>query len=601
MAGKQNIKGITIEINGDVTKLDKALAGVDRELATTQKNLKEVERLLKLDPSNVELLDQKQRLLAKGVEQTSARYETLKKTLEDATASNVKFAEWEQAQQSLQGQITKTENALTRLLNEQKKLEDLKFAPDSDQMQALQGEIDATRAKSEALRQQMADTFEQLGRPISVEQYDALQRELVQSKADMEAATKAAKDFETGADDMGNSAEEAGQGASKLDEALGALGLSKSALTAAGAIGLAAEAIKAIAEFTAEAVTSAAEYADNILTLSTNFGISTEKLQEYQYMSELVDTSVETITGSITHLTKSMDKARKGNEDVDAAFAALNIRVTDANGSLRDASEVFEEAVGALGRIHNETERDTIAMTLFGRSSMELNSLVQAMADGSFKDLQREAHEIGYVLSGEELDALGAVDDGFQRLDKAMEMAKNRIAIELAPEIIDLTNKLVDLIVTADWEAIGTSISIFVRDAAPLILEIAQAITTTAESVAYLIQMFDSLGKKVNSLPGSTGMNFRNDGTIRGVRGYASGGVFEPNSPMLIGVGDNRSEREVLAPESELRRLFREESGASGGGGNVYITATYTASDDQLVRVLAPKLEAYQARRGKAI
>ena len=62
------IKGITIEIGGDTTKLDKALAGTNKELGQTQKALKDVERLLKLDPGNTELLAQKQRLMAKSVE-----------------------------------------------------------------------------------------------------------------------------------------------------------------------------------------------------------------------------------------------------------------------------------------------------------------------------------------------------------------------------------------------------------------------------------------------------------------------------------------------------------------------------------------------------
>lgn len=57
------IKGITIEIGGDTTKLDKALAGTNKELKSTQSQLKDVERLLKMDPGNTELLAQKQRLL----------------------------------------------------------------------------------------------------------------------------------------------------------------------------------------------------------------------------------------------------------------------------------------------------------------------------------------------------------------------------------------------------------------------------------------------------------------------------------------------------------------------------------------------------------
>lgn len=128
MASKKKITGITIEINGDTTKLDKALAATDKASKTTTANLKDVERLLKLDPTNVELLAQKQDYLSQRVEQTSDRYQALKAALEQSTASNVKFDEWEKAQASLQGQITKTEKAIQSLETEQQKLIDLGFS-----------------------------------------------------------------------------------------------------------------------------------------------------------------------------------------------------------------------------------------------------------------------------------------------------------------------------------------------------------------------------------------------------------------------------------------------------------------------------------------
>ena len=65
------IKGITIEIGGDTTGLSKALSGVNKEISGTQGQLKDVERLLKLDPSNTELLQQKQKLLADAVGETN--------------------------------------------------------------------------------------------------------------------------------------------------------------------------------------------------------------------------------------------------------------------------------------------------------------------------------------------------------------------------------------------------------------------------------------------------------------------------------------------------------------------------------------------------
>lgn len=64
------IKGINVEIGGDVTGLNKALKTVNGEIRDTQSQLKDVERLLKLDPTNTELLAQKQRLLSQQIEAT---------------------------------------------------------------------------------------------------------------------------------------------------------------------------------------------------------------------------------------------------------------------------------------------------------------------------------------------------------------------------------------------------------------------------------------------------------------------------------------------------------------------------------------------------
>lgn len=72
------IKGITIEIGGDTTGLDKALSGTNKEIRNTQSQLKDVERLLKLDPSNTELLKQKQKLLAEAVGETKDKLNALK-------------------------------------------------------------------------------------------------------------------------------------------------------------------------------------------------------------------------------------------------------------------------------------------------------------------------------------------------------------------------------------------------------------------------------------------------------------------------------------------------------------------------------------------
>ena len=70
MAGSR-IKGITVEIGGDTTKLQSALKGVNSEIKNTQSQLKDVEKLLKLDPGNTELLAQK--LLSSAVSETKEK------------------------------------------------------------------------------------------------------------------------------------------------------------------------------------------------------------------------------------------------------------------------------------------------------------------------------------------------------------------------------------------------------------------------------------------------------------------------------------------------------------------------------------------------
>ena len=83
MAGR-NIKGITVEIGGDTTKLQTALEGVNSKIKNTQAQLRDVEKLLKLDPGNTELLAQKHKLLADAVSETKSKLETLETAAKQA-------------------------------------------------------------------------------------------------------------------------------------------------------------------------------------------------------------------------------------------------------------------------------------------------------------------------------------------------------------------------------------------------------------------------------------------------------------------------------------------------------------------------------------
>ena len=78
------IKGITVEIGGDTTKLEQSLKSVNSTIKTTQSELKDVSKLLKLDPSNTELLSQKQKALKDAIGATKEKLDTLKTAQEQA-------------------------------------------------------------------------------------------------------------------------------------------------------------------------------------------------------------------------------------------------------------------------------------------------------------------------------------------------------------------------------------------------------------------------------------------------------------------------------------------------------------------------------------
>ncbi len=109
------IRGITVEIGGDTTKLSKALKNVDSSIKSTQTQLRDVNKLLKLDPGNTELLAQKHRLLGDAVGQTKQRLETLKTAAQQAEKALAVGGISKEQYDALQREIVETEQELKKL------------------------------------------------------------------------------------------------------------------------------------------------------------------------------------------------------------------------------------------------------------------------------------------------------------------------------------------------------------------------------------------------------------------------------------------------------------------------------------------------------
>lgn len=123
------IKGITVEIGGDTTGLDKALRGVNSSITKTQSALNDVNKLLKLDPSNTVLVAQKQQLLSQAVSQTSDKLEALESAQKQVTAAfqrgdigQDKYQAFQREIEETRGKLNQYKNDLSSLQTEQDRL-----------------------------------------------------------------------------------------------------------------------------------------------------------------------------------------------------------------------------------------------------------------------------------------------------------------------------------------------------------------------------------------------------------------------------------------------------------------------------------------------
>ena len=270
-------------------------------------------------------------------------------------------------------------------------------------------------------------------------------------KTEQEQATSATEDNTEAVEDFAEATEDGGNGALTMGDMIKANLISDAIKNGLKKL---AELAKEAAEALVSCATDAAAYADEILTMSTVTGLSTEQLQEFQYMSELVDVSVDTMTSSMVKLTGAMKKSRAGSKAEAEAFQKLGIRTTNADGTLRDSTEVFFEVIEALGQMEEGTERDALAMALFGKSAQELNPLIKAGKE-SIEAFAEEAHRMGFVLTDEELERLGELDDAMQRFELFKQTVRTRLGLAMAPAMERVLSKLTEFANRVDWEMVG--------------------------------------------------------------------------------------------------------------------------------------------------
>lgn len=218
-----------------------------------------------------------------------------------------------------------------------------------------------------------------------------------------------------------------------MKQSMNAMGsLDASSLALAGGFAAVATAIvkaeKALISMTKEAASNA----DDLLTLASVTSMTTDSVQELNYMADLTDVSLDRIKDSLKETTNKMQEAATGTGAAYEAYQKLGVEITNADGSMRSAQDVFYDTIDALGDMKNQAERDALAMDLMSESAQELNPIIELGGD-KLREYAQEAHDMGYVLDNDALKSLQAVDDAYSRLQNTQEGVKNQLAVEFAP------------------------------------------------------------------------------------------------------------------------------------------------------------------------
>ncbi|TKI72018.1 hypothetical protein FC756_03145 [Lysinibacillus mangiferihumi] len=352
------IKGITIELNGDTTGLTDALKDVNKESSKVTSELKEVERALKFDPSNTELIAQKQQLLAEQVQNTSQKLDVLK-----------------QAQQQVEQQFANGDIG-------------------AEQYRAFQRELATTEASLRSLQGQMDST---------TQNYDSLRNANRDLQTFFDATGTTVNDF---SDVLGtrltNSIREGTASTDQINRALQIMG--RHALGAGADIERMQDSLRNVNESGLQGVRNEfaqiANAADDAGDSVNGFG---EKLKG-------VAAGLVVGGGLVVAIQEALDVASL-NTNIEIS---MGIKGGDAEAVRKSINDV----TAAIGDEEAAYEGVRRQMTLNKNASMETNQKIiegasmisRAYKEVDFKELIQESHEIGKELKISQQDALGLVN-----------------------------------------------------------------------------------------------------------------------------------------------------------------------------------------------
>ncbi len=387
---------------------------------------------------------------------------------------------------------------------------------------------------------------------------ERLNGELKEEKEKTDEATNANKSF---GDEIRDVASMLGVQASPAVEAL-----AKKFDGVSASVGNAIVVIGAIGGALFKAAKETAEWADQLQTTADQTGIAVEELQKLDYASKFIDVDVDTLTGSMEKMIRSMNQAKDGSGQAAEAFKKLGIRITDSHGQLRDQQEVFYETIDALGKVKNETERDAKAMEIFGKSARDLNPLIK-QGSQRLKELGDEAEKVTDIMSSEEIAKAGQFNDVLDKMAEKGDALKHSLAMSVIPMLTGLFEVLskIPVPVLQTLVVLGTVVATIVT-----VVKAIKSLTDTGKTITNFFKTMDMSTLKTTAIILGVVAALIALGTIIAIiagKGNEIQGAMASTSQMVTGIQDT-----VTKTQNNVNYTARNASGTKNfRGGKTWV------------------------------
>lgn len=173
---------------------------------------------------------------------------------------------------------------------------------------------------------------------------------------------------------------------------------------------------------------------DELGDTSARLGISAQELQEWRHVAGLSGAEAGEFTASLERLSRQIGEAAGGNQTAGGIFRRLGVDIRDANGELRNTSDVLTDLADPIAALPSQAERTQVLMDLLGRSGARLGPLFSRGSEG-IRQARAELSALGGGASEEFVEAAGAMDDATRRLDVSWLSLRSRIAVFLIPAV----------------------------------------------------------------------------------------------------------------------------------------------------------------------